>query len=320
MVKHVLFLAILILVFISGCSTAEPQIGLQGVQGIQGEQGESGNITDTTTSNLTGILTADGSYVIAIPDVGGLAGLLADDQHVLDVEVVSAIEIASPLTLPEYTLGGSINLDGQVFDAGSDSARINTRGGNKGLSIYCTQDDTIGAYLALVTVSASPAVDDVVGKIDFYGNDSNLTLVPYGRYEVIVVSPTDGTESSKMLWWLQDWGGFNLAMTLSGDGVLAVDDSYDTFDDKDDAKLLKEGVKEGKKEVLEEIGVLKKKYKMDEDGVYILDEFGELIFDGYMINVQDFLKLLAGGVYQNRDKIDVLEARIETLEKLIAGK
>ena len=61
--------------------------------------------------------------------------------------------------------------------------------------------------------------------------------------------------------------------------------------------------------VFEKIGVLKKKY--NKQGTWI---------GKYMVNVQDFLKLLSGGVYQNRDKIDALEARIVELEKLLKVK
>ena len=61
-------------------------------------------------------------------DVTGLSGLLADDQHVLDTEVVSAIEAASPLTLPAFTLGGTMDANSQALinvedlDLGTESA------------------------------------------------------------------------------------------------------------------------------------------------------------------------------------------------------
>ncbi|KKL46303.1 hypothetical protein LCGC14_2346950, partial [marine sediment metagenome] len=48
-------------------------------------------------------------------NVAGLSGLLADDQHVLDTEVVSAIEAASPLTLPAFTLGGTMDANSQAL-------------------------------------------------------------------------------------------------------------------------------------------------------------------------------------------------------------
>lgn len=97
--KKTLFLYLLvvisIIVFVGAisCSTAEPS-------GYTGTLDISGNFSAHANTHENG-----GTDEV---NVAGLSGLLADDQHILDSEAISAIENANPLTLPAFTLGGSI--------------------------------------------------------------------------------------------------------------------------------------------------------------------------------------------------------------------
>ena len=93
-------------------------------------ESDTNAFTDTKNTKLAGIATgadvtgsnAPQTHKASHQDTGGdeisvtgLSGLLADDQHVLDTEVVSAIEAASPLTLPGFTLGGTMDADSQAL-------------------------------------------------------------------------------------------------------------------------------------------------------------------------------------------------------------
>jgi len=325
-IRQSITLVILLLVMMApGCSTSERLY----INNPLGEGVGSDNNTPVYVTMLSQSVNATYMYDHSayhelgggdVLSVIGLSGLLADDQHVLDAEVVDAVEAASPLTLPAFTLGDTLTLNGQVFDAGGGSAEINTTGVLAGLTIKGTATDH-GTRLKFQHKHTTPDLNGIIGEYVFYSYDHAVSGPVEKRFGVFRLRHTnigDGTEEATFYYYAMAAGEpDNLAMTLSGAGVLAVDDSYDTFDDKDDAKLLKEGVKEGKKEVLEAIGVLKKKYKVDADGAYIKDKNGELIHVGYMLNVQDFLKLLSGGVYQNRDRIDLLEERIINLEERI---
>ena len=91
----------LILLFI-GCAIEEPSASGSTVYIVT----DSGHISANTTTDFTGLLIGDGSNVGVIADVGGLSGLLADDQHVIDAEVITAIEAEVGLTL-----AGNLDLD-----------------------------------------------------------------------------------------------------------------------------------------------------------------------------------------------------------------
>ena len=80
-------------------------------------------------------------------NVAGLSGLLADDQHVLDTEVVSAIEAASPLTLPAFTLGGTMDADSQAL--------INV------LDIELGTASALGAFWAALTAANAGTAWDI---------------------------------------------------------------------------------------------------------------------------------------------------------------
>jgi len=100
-------------------------------------------------------------------------------------------------------------------------------------------------------------------------------------------------------------------MTLnSATGVLAVDGSASAtyadddhpvglFDDWDDALVLRRGIQQRELGLLYDMGVFTPK---EEES-------------GYFINVQPMFYLVAGGVYQNRAKIDNLNERLEELER-----
>jgi len=210
------------------------------------------------------------------------------------------------LTMPAFTLGGAVTIGGQIFNAGAGDAEIDTTAGFKGLIVKSTQDGATGAAVLLQTVSASPAAEDIVGTVYAQGKDSGAANQYYCRFDMMIESPTAPNEAGKMRWLNAVATDWNIAMTLSSAGVLAVDLSgggaaaqVDLFDQYDDALVLRQGIQQNNRELLADIGVLERK----DSG------------SGYMMRVQPMVRLLAGGIYQSRGLIDELSERLSIVEK-----
>lgn len=212
--------------------------------------------------------------------------------------------------LPAMTLGGTITLNNQVFDAGSGKARINTTGQNI-LTLKSTYAGSIGATVELETFSPSPANNDIMGRIEFRGYNDNVTPedICYGRFLTEAINVADGSEEGRFEVQLVVSGGQNVALRLSGAGILSVDlagsgdaAQVDLFDDYDDALVLRQGIQQNNRELLSQIGILERK------------DTGS----GYFLKIQPMIRLLAGGIYQTRqildDKIAYLESKISKLE------
>ena len=274
-------------------------------------------ITNETASNLTGILVADGSLVnvIAEPDsaVVGISDTQELTNKTLNAVVGKGTWTNSGIwTLPAFVLNGDITTNGKYFDSGTGNFKIKNNGTKQGLLIETTYSGIESTGITFRTISDSPAIGDYPFNTYLYAKDGGGSDYLWGLVQYWFTDVSDGTETMSMAWTLQYAGSRNKAMELSGNGILSVDDSYDTFDDYDDALILKRGISEGNKELMLEVGVLKL--------VDVKNDSGDITGQKYMIQLQAFNKLLAGGVYQNRDKIDALEARIANLEKLLEGK
>ncbi len=124
-------------------------------------------------------------------------------------------------TLPAFTLGGTVTLGGQAFDAGAGSAQINTTG-TAGLLLQTTRNDTQGARLQGYQISTSPAVDDWVLSIQGKGRDLGANEVTYGYLVIAIEDPADGANDGKIDFRTRLAGGDYLAMTLSSAGGLWV--------------------------------------------------------------------------------------------------
>jgi len=212
--------------------------------------------------------------------------------------------VRSRSRIPAATLDGTLTLNGQAFDAGAVNAQINTSGAGKGLAIVNTQDSDYGAYLEWYNLSASPAVNDRVTMMSFWGEDSNSDKTEYGSFLCRIENVTHTTECGYMEWYNAVNGALNLAMTLSSAGLLSVDAAGagtglpSLFDEYDDAIVLKDGIQHHNRELLSDIGVMERKG------------------NGYMLRIQPMLNLLAGGIYQNRQLIEDKFAQLEERIKL----
>ena len=269
-----------------------------------------------TTANLLGsCLLADGSRALAGAwDMG--SQVLTNVN--IDGGTIDGVTITSPtingtiattgLTMPAFTIGGTVTVNGQSFDAGSGKLRIDSTG-SEVLELVSTRDLVYGAVLILEHISASPAVNDRVGIVYFVGRNDAAESVNYGWVTIQIADKGDGTEDGKFRIDLKEAGANNEALRLTSAGVLSVDASgigaaaqVDEFDSFDDALLLRKGFSGKQMEVLEDIGIAERK------------DTGS----GWMISLLGLGKLCAGGVYQNRAKIDDMDDRLGKLELALA--
>ena len=208
------------------------------------------------------------------------------------------------------TLNGTVTLGSQVFDAGAVRAEIDSTLGESILLLKSTQDGTTGSGILCQHNSASPANADRVLSLIALGKNSNAADFYYGVYRMSIENVTAGSEAGFMEWQNRVGAAWNLAMTLSSAGVLAVDlggsgaaAQVDLFDQYDDAQVLRQGIQQNNRELLADMGVLTRK----DSG------------SGYMMKLQPMVRLLAGGIYQTRqmleDTRDELSQRLEAVEK-----
>lgn len=274
----------------------------------------SGGLAALTGAEALALMTTS---LKAELDLLDLAGLTAGELLVATSATAAAWQ-SSGVVLTAPTLNGTTALGSTpIFDAGSGWAQITTTGDGLGLKVITSYTGSHGATLKLYHNSASPADNDVVGYLTYSGNtyasngnpaDTEITM---GVMQCKVTDATDESEDATFDWYLRNGGSLNFAMTLSGAGGLNVDANLSvTYGDDDhpvgvtvadaydDAMVLKQGVSQGQMEVLEGVGVMSRK------------DTGS----GWMMDVTRFSYLLAGGIYQNRAKIDNLEERLNRLE------
>lgn len=122
-------------------------------------------------------------------------------------------------------LNNALTLNGQAFDAGSGSAQINTTGSAQGLTIKSTQAGNVGAYLNLRHDSSNPQVGDVVGLIYFLGEDDVSAIEYYSAISSVIVNKAAATTEAQLNFYTRLAGNSNLAMTLSGAGIVSPDHS-----------------------------------------------------------------------------------------------
>lgn len=231
-------------------------------------------------------------------DVTGWSGLLSDDQHVIDSEVISAIENN---TINGLTMSGEIILGSTLdFDTLSSGLYMVSSGLANGFYFANTNTEQFGLNNVWKSYSSSRIDNDYIYR-EYWRGNNDTHEIDYGRFDVIAADVTDGTEDTKLQWYLKNAGADNLAMYLTGDGTLYIDGTYETFDEYDDAIVLKKGWSKKNMEELCRVGIL----------INISDN---TTGNKYLFNMQKTLSILAGGIYQNRDKIDNLTERLKKLE------
>jgi len=125
------------------------------------------------------------------------------------------------------TLGGALTVNGQVFDAGAGSTQINTTGSSVGLIIQGASTTSSGT-IKFQHTDTTPTQWAHAGSLQFYGYDGNGTPANqrWGHIDAVYVNIGDGTESVRFDFYGMDAGApDNLALTISGSGILLPDHS-----------------------------------------------------------------------------------------------
>lgn len=273
---------------------------------------------DVTTANVVTAgnvdgrdVSVDGAKLDGIDAGADVTGDNAPQAHKASHESGGADEIndvdINAGTMGGVTLDGTITINGQYFDAGAGGASIYTTGAQQGL-ILAGSSAAQGPHLRFYHNHTTPNLNTVVGEWDVLAYDG--AVVPaqlrYGMFRVLASNVTDGAEEGTFYIYMAAGGtGDNLAMRLTGPGVLDVDASsglgaatVGQFDIYDDTELLREAISYENLVALEEVGVMQRK------------DTGS----GWMMNVQGMMYLISGATYQNRDKIDVLNEQVAILE------
>jgi len=127
-------------------------------------------------------------------------------------------------TIPAVTLGGTVTINGRVFNAGSGSAEITTTGQIEGLKITTTNDTSLGGRITFTHISTSPAANDYIYSLLATGKDldSPQNTVQYGTMEFLIEDATSEAAEGKYRIRLAQVSVLTEVLTLSSAGVLDI--------------------------------------------------------------------------------------------------
>lgn len=152
----------------------------------------SGTLTDRLILDAAGILKPNANDGVAL----GTATLSYADLFLASGAVINFANGDVTLTHSADTLtfagATSYNFDNQVHASGTAVNYV-------GLRATQSEDGaSIGPFLVLDRLSASPAAADTIGAVAFNGRDSAGNVTRYGELHSVIVAATDGTEIGRL--------------------------------------------------------------------------------------------------------------------------
>ena len=97
----------------------------------------------------------------------------------------------------------------------------NTSTSTDALTLQTTNDNTAsGPIVSLTRISANPAKSDILGKIQFKGQNSDGTTIRYGSIESVIRKTTAGEDQSKLQFVVRTGGQHKPVLIVQNDGVL----------------------------------------------------------------------------------------------------
>ena len=97
----------------------------------------------------------------------------------------------------------------------------NTSTSTDALTLQTTNDNTAsGPIVSLTRISANPAKSDILGKIQFKGQNSDGTTIRYGSIESVIRKTTAGDDQSKLQFVVRTGGQHKPILIVQNDGVL----------------------------------------------------------------------------------------------------
>ena len=155
--------------------------------------------------------TADGDMSIAADDEIDITSTLIDVNGNLDVSGTALVTGVLTTTAATVFNGGF---------AANAASTITTADNAAQLTLISTDADAnVGPILKLHRNSATPADDDVLGRIQWIGEDSAGNANTFGTIQVIATDVTDGSEDAKMVFSPVLADAFPDSLILTGAGA-----------------------------------------------------------------------------------------------------
>ena len=135
-------------------------------------------------------------------------------------------------TISEKTSANGVAIDSVTLKDGGITATaastITTADNTDTLTLKSTDADAaVGPVLTLHRESSSPADDDIIGRINFIGEDSGGTDTTYGRIETVIMQESNGSEDATMEFRIMKGGTERNILELDRSEVCINEDSQD---------------------------------------------------------------------------------------------
>ena len=182
----------------------------------------SGNVTFTAATTLA--LNANTGGTVVVNDGSNNADFRVESDNNANMLFVDAgsdhVNIGT-----STDLGAVLNVSGTGIFQTADNTNT--------LSLISTDaDENAGPNLRLYRNSGTPAVNDILGNIDFSGRNANSEDIKYGYIEMNITDPSDGSEDGYMSFNIMQGGANNpfFQMKTGADPVLVVNENSKDMD------------------------------------------------------------------------------------------
>ena len=126
----------------------------------------------------------------------------------------------------------------------------NTSTSTDALTLQTTNDNTAsGPIVSLTRISANPAKSDILGKIQFKGQNSDGTTIRYGSIESVIRKTTAGEDQSKLQFVVRTDGQHKPILIVQNDGALLFIDKPLIFQNAGYKKTLVTGSATAKRQI-----------------------------------------------------------------------
>ena len=144
----------------------------------------------------------------------------------------------------------------------------NTSTSTDALTLQTTNDNTAsGPIMSLTRISANPAKSDILGKIQFKGQNSDGTTIRYASIDAVIRKTTAGDDESKIQLTVRKDGNHKPILCVSNEGALLHIDAPVVFQNSGYKKTFVTGSATSKRRI----------NFPDQDGEVIVNESGKVM-------------------------------------------
>lgn len=178
-------------------------------------------------TNIAVVLAAKGNGAVNLGQSGSVGVMLLGDQPICDSSLQELIKFTKTASaVNEVNVSNAATGGAPVLSATGSDTNIDLRvapKGNGAVEIPTTESGAHGAHLNLYQDSASPAANDQVGELHFYGEDSGSNKTEYARVAGTIVDPTDTSEAAAVDLYAMVAGSLSQLMRVSSAGIRSYD-------------------------------------------------------------------------------------------------